>query len=134
MLPLAEYGLEGGTVTALRGGTINHVYRVDTRSGVFALKQYAPSTLNRDALERIGVAQSLAREAGVPVPETVQSLDGDGFLERDGVFYVVSRFVSGRLYVPGTMPLRAARRMGEVHARLLDALRGLAPGEPTTVA
>ena len=124
MLPLAEYGLEGGTVTPLQGGTINQVYRVESASGVFVLKQYAHSTLDRDGLERVVAAQELARKAGLPVPETVPTPAGQAFVQKDGHFYVLSRFVEGRLYPPGTMPSRAARRMGEMHARLLDALFG----------
>ncbi|HLF78449.1 MAG TPA: phosphotransferase [Dehalococcoidia bacterium] len=124
-LPLAQYSLEGASVTQMSGGAINTVYRVESTQGVFALKEYSGVPMDAERLGRVCEAMALARDAGLPVPRIVQTRDGLPFALHDGRLYVLTEFVDGRTYPAGTMPERAARNLGAVHARLLDALAGL---------
>lgn len=129
---LAHYGLKNPILTPLTGGSINTVWRVDSADGAFALKLYSGNFLTPDALHRVCRAQMLADAGGVPVPRMVMA-GGVPFVEVAGSLFVLSKYVPGRLYLPDTMPLQAARRMGEMLARLQSALAELPPGRPSAL-
>ena len=128
---LDVYGLEGAVQAPLSGGVINNVWRVDSLQGSFVLKQYLTSDTNQ-VRQSIAVQQA-ARAYGVPVPAVVPNRRGEMVTLLDGRAHILSRFVAGRLYEPGHIPAKAARRMGEVLGRLHEALALLPAGEAASL-
>ena len=124
---MAAYGLTAAALVPLSGGVQNSVWRVDTSGGAFALKRHE-SREPAHILNTIEVQQA-AHASGVPTPQLVPNALGDTITLADGRAFVLSRFVPGRLYEPGAIPARAARRMGEVLGGLHGALETLSAGE-----
>ncbi len=132
-LPLAAYGLESAAVTPLPGGSINEAYKVESSAGVFVLKQFSSPAMTPARLQQLVDVQRRLRRDGLPVPEVISATDGADFAVLGGVYYVLSKFVSGRTYSAGEMPRDAALDMGHVHAKLLDSMSRLPGAEPTTL-
>ena len=124
---LDAYGLRGSKTEQLAGGVINRVWRVDTASGSFVLKHYI-SGVSKGQIRSSVLAANVAGSRGLPVPAVFPTLDGEIVCELPDGPFVLSEFVAGRLFDPGTIPPTAARNMGRVLAQLHDALRSLPPG------
>jgi homoserine kinase type II len=120
---------EGAGLEWLTGGTIRRVVRIDAGGSAYAMKLYSPADLLYVNLPLICDAQHLARQAGIPVPEIVRAVSGESYVEEAGRFLVLSRFVEGHAYAPDTMPIAAARRMGETLAALQKSFAQMPPGE-----
>lgn len=123
---LDAYGPGGVRPAPLSGGTLNSVWRVDGLDGTFVPKRYdeKPPAEVKQSL----VVQEAALARGLPVPGVVPNARGVAVMEDGGKAYVLSRFIEGKLYLPGKIPALAARHMGEVLGKLHTAISELAPG------
>jgi Ser/Thr protein kinase RdoA (MazF antagonist) len=124
-LALAAYGLEGAAVTPLEGGMVNHVYRVNGQTRAYALKHYSRHRSSFDRVASVWSASEMVRRHGLPVPMLIPNLDGQSLTEIEGDLFVLTEFVHGRQYPPGTMPSLAAFRMGDLLQKLVAALAEL---------
>lgn len=123
---LERYSLPDAVVKPLDGaGTINRVYRVSSNRGEFVLKEYSGLIMAPERLTTVCDAMVLVRDEGLPVPLIVPTADGSPFAMHDGRLFVLTELIEGHTYSTGSMPEHAARNLGVIHARLLDALAGL---------
>lgn len=102
-------------------GGRNHVWQVETLSGVFAVKDVVEELLPADHVAPVRIEER-AFVGGVPCPEPVPSTTGAWFEEVEGRWYRCHRWASGSAKNnEGTTP-EEALRMGQVVAAL-HALR-----------
>lgn len=92
--------LRNWTAEPLRGlqvpeaGTINQTFLLKTPAGRYVLRAYRP--VEREHVEREHHLVAYAQARGLPAPAPLPLLDGGTILERDGRFYALFPFISGR--------------------------------------
>lgn len=120
---LVTYGRAGSRLMPLRGGLINHTWRVDTPGAAPAVLQclhpvFAPDVnLNLDL-----VTTALARR-GVTTPRLLRTVDGAAWVSREERHWRLLSLVDGRSVEVVDSPTRAAAAGGllaRFHAALAD--------------
>ena len=104
-------------VAASGWGERNLVWRVETRQGVFAVKDVIAELLPENPEVALRV-ESLAHAAGVPSAEPIPSPAGTAFECLDGRWYRCHRWIDGAAKQNEDTTARDAHKMGAVVARL----------------
>ena len=124
--------LDEPTVAASGWGQRNLVWRLETRRGVFAVKEVIAELLPHDPDTALRV-ESFAHSAGVPSAEPVPSSTGAAFELLDGRWYRCHRWIDGTAKLNEDTTAHDAHEMGILVTRLhqlqLDA-GPLPPAEP----
>lgn len=128
-----HYRLRVHSVTSIAQGSLNQNYGIETPAGVYCLKQYDARLYERDRVRRAVELQDVVRDAGIPVPAVVPSVEGQVVCEADRDICVLSQFVPGRHHTRPQIPVTAALAMGRTLGNLHAALFPLVEGEPYVV-
>ncbi|MGW1642183.1 phosphotransferase [Streptomyces lavendulae] len=127
-LPVLAHKFRIGQVREYRylaEGLMNRNYRIETTSGVYAVKEIGDVPLDR-VRRNLGVLPHLAAE-GVPVPVALTSDSGETVVETGGHGYCVLPWVAGS-HVEGTdLPVYQARDLGVLLGQLHEGLRHHVP-------
>ena len=95
-------------------GYISHNYRVETRAGIYFLKQHSKKVFWQiDSIEK---AESFFINGGIPVIKPLQTKTGELHIVVDEKCYVLYPFVEGISYERGNIPIQALESMGKMLA------------------
>ncbi len=119
---LASWNLDGASVTPIEIGLINRTFRVDRGGERWILQCLNPLFDPKVHLDIEAITTHLASK-GVPTPRLVRTRDGDLWLEREGVWRVLT-FLDGRVVARVDSPA-IARAAGGLVARFHGALSDL---------
>jgi homoserine kinase type II len=120
------------SVVPVTEGLMNPNWRLETTSGMFALKQLRDAT--PEAARRQQRLLPLLAARGVPVPDVRGTRDGDVLAEVGGDWFVMSGWLGGEHRAGPELTPRACRAVGEVLGEIHVGLRALLPGGPSEVA
>ena len=115
-----------GEVTAeikpVSGGLMHRMYKVQTSSGIYAVKCLNPEIMKRKtARENYAVAEALEarlEEARVPMVAAL-TLKGRKMQELDGEFFYIFRWQKGRITDANTVTAEQCRKAGKRINRIL---------------
>jgi aminoglycoside phosphotransferase (APT) family kinase protein len=122
LVPGLEQGAVPLAVQRLQGGSVNHVWRVDTSAGRFVLRSDAPLS-RRPGVDRERERQlhTLAAQAGIAPRIVARTASGDGQVTE----YVDARAWQSSDYADVTQLVRLGITLAQLHS--IQAPSGVAP-------
>jgi len=113
----------GNRAAPVRGGFQHRMWRIETRRGVWAVKQLGNAARGEEGRARIERTERVAREAhahGFPALVAVASADNGACVREiaDGVAVVVYPWAEGETLAPGPAAPNQAQQIGALLARL----------------
>ena len=110
-------------VEAVLQGSVNRVFRVQVGQQTLYLRLYRSSDMT--VLEREALVMAAARLDGIPVPTTLPTRSGAGWINMDGQVCALFQAVTGFQVVRSDLTVEQARAVGACLARLHRALEPL---------
>lgn len=123
-----------GSIEPVSGGLMHKMYKVQTKSGTYALKSLNPEIMKRPGvMENYAVAEDLERileENGLPIVPAL-TFDGKKMLSLEGRYFYLYRWQEGRITDPHSISSEQCYTAGEILGRMhgIDA-QNVEPEEP----
>lgn len=109
-----------GQPTAVTGGLMHDMYRMETDSGTYAIKLLNPQIMNRpEALQNFSDSEKIANLAATRIPALAAHIqDGETIQTLEGQSYLVFDWVGGTSLSPDEIQPFHCRQIGDILATL----------------
>ena len=108
-------------ITKLTGGLMHKMYKVETTTGVYAIKVLNPEVMSRnEAYANFVISEkiaNLANDNGIPV-SSAKIIDGNFITKLDNCYYMVFDFIEGKTLTDDEITTTHCEKIGEVLASI----------------
>ena len=108
-------------ITKLTGGLMHKMYKVETTTGVYAIKVLNPEVMSRnEAYDNFVISEkiaNLANDNGIPV-SSAKIIDSNFITKLDNCYYMVFDFIEGKTLTDDEITTTHCEKIGEVLASI----------------
>ena len=108
-------------ITKLTGGLMHKMFKVETTTGIYAIKVLNPEVMSRsEAYDNFVISEkiaNLANDNGIPV-SSAKIIDGNFITQLDGCYYMVFDFIEGRTLTDEEITTIHCEKIGEVLSQI----------------
>ena len=108
-------------LTKLTGGLMHKMFKVETTTGVYAIKVLNPEVMSRsEAYDNFVISEkisNLANDNGIPV-SSAKIIDGNFIIKLDSSYYMVFDFIEGKTLTDEEITTDHCEKIGEILAQI----------------